>query len=169
MRKSSSSFVVVLEGRSRLDDGPEHIHASPCERDDGLVVAFPLAPFAVVEGAAVAVSERAKGGLVEDALQPLVAAVGPSEEAGLARLLQHGRDAAGGGERVGGAEAVRSPAWAISSAVSTAPMPGRLWKCPARRRSPIRSWHSGPADGGSFHATAECVKRSNGCAMSSGC
>jgi len=74
MARSSGCFESGLEGRPGVDDGPEHVHAAACEGDDGLVVAFSLAPLAGVEGAAVGVSERAEGGLVEDALEALVAA-----------------------------------------------------------------------------------------------
>ena len=68
-------------------------------------MAFSLAALAVVEGAAVRVGERAEGGLVEDPLEGLVAAERAPEEADLAGLAQHRRDAGGRGEGVGGAEA----------------------------------------------------------------
>ncbi len=50
-------------------------------------------------------TERAEGGLVEDALEAFVAADGTTQKAGLAGLAQNGSDAAGRGERVGRAEA----------------------------------------------------------------
>ena len=75
-----------------------------CEGNDGLVVAFTLASLALVEGSAVVMVERAEGGLVEDAFEPLVAAVGSAQEPGSARLSQHRRHSSGRGECVGGAE-----------------------------------------------------------------
>ena len=105
MRASSRFVVAGLEGRPGMEDGPEDVHSSSSEGDDGGVVAFALAALAVVEGAAVVVAERAEGGLVEDALEALVAAGGPAQEARLAGLAQDRGDAGSGGERVGGAEA----------------------------------------------------------------
>ncbi len=55
MGQSSSCFEARLKGRSGVNDGPEHVYAASCEGDDSLVVTFPLASFAVVEGAAVVV------------------------------------------------------------------------------------------------------------------
>src|SRR5690606_12369921 len=60
---------------------------------------------AVIEGAAVGGCKRAEGGLVEDAFEALVAAGGPSEEAGFARLPEDWGDACGSGESVGRTEA----------------------------------------------------------------
>jgi hypothetical protein len=74
--------------------------------DDGLVVGFAFGAFAGVEGLAGGVPERAEGGLEEDALERFVAAGGAFEVADLARLLEHGREAGGGGELVGGGEAL---------------------------------------------------------------
>ena len=54
--RSSSGYFEIWPGRAfGLEDGPEDVHAAAGEGDDGLVVTFPLAPFAVVEGAAVVV------------------------------------------------------------------------------------------------------------------
>jgi hypothetical protein len=89
-----------------VQDGPEHVHASSCEGDDGLVVAFALGTLAVVEGAAVGSSERGEGCLIEDALEGLVATGCAAQEAGLAGLAQHRGEACGGGQRVGAVEAV---------------------------------------------------------------
>jgi hypothetical protein len=47
-----------------------------------------------------------KADLEEDALERFVAAGGAFEVADLARLLEHGRKAGGGGELVGGGEAL---------------------------------------------------------------
>ena len=105
MAQSRGCFESGLEGRAGMEDGPEDVHAPSCEGDDGLVVAFTLASLAFVEGSAVVMVKRAECGLVEDAFESLVAAVGPSEEAGSARLAQHRRHAGSGSERVGGAEA----------------------------------------------------------------
>jgi len=92
MGQSSGCFEARLKGRPGLNDSPEHVHAASCEGDDGLVAAFPLASFAVVEGAAVVVVERAERGLVEHTLETPVAAVRPAQEARLAGLAQHRRD-----------------------------------------------------------------------------
>lgn len=105
MRQSSGSFEVLPEGCSGLEDGPEHVDAASGEGDDGLMVSLSFAPFSVVEGAAVAVAERAEGGLLEDTLEALVAACRAFEESGLARLAEHRRHAGGQGECVGGTEA----------------------------------------------------------------
>jgi len=84
MGQSSGCFECRLKGRSGVDDGPEDVHASAGECDDGLMVSLSFAALAFVEGAAVIVGEGAKGGLVEDPLESLVAATGTSEEAGSA-------------------------------------------------------------------------------------
>jgi len=88
-----------------MNDSPEHVHAASCEGDNGLVVTFPFASFAVAEGVAVVVVERAERGLAEHTLEALVAAVWPAQETRLAGLAQHRRHAGGRGECVGGAEA----------------------------------------------------------------
>jgi hypothetical protein len=88
MLESSGKFVVLAEGRSAAQDRPEYVDASARQGEDGLVVALSLPAIAVAEGAAFGMGERAGGGLVEAALQPLVAAGGPAEEAGLAGLAQ---------------------------------------------------------------------------------
>src|SRR5271156_6782318 len=105
MGQSRRFLESGLEGRSGMEDGPEYVHAPSCEGNDGLVVAFTLASLAFVEGSAVVMVERAEGGLVEDAFEPLVAAVGSAQEPGSARLSQHWRHSSGRGECVGGAEA----------------------------------------------------------------
>src|SRR6266851_5645826 len=105
MGVSSGCFESGLEGLSGSEDGPEYIDASASESDDGLMVSFSLASLAVVEGAAVVVAERAEGGLVEDALEALVAAGGPAQKASFAGLAQDGRHATSRGQGVGGAEA----------------------------------------------------------------
>ena len=69
------------------------------------MVAFSLAPLALIEGPAIVVCQRVEGGLIEDALEAIVAAVGSSEEPGSSGLSQHGRHAGGRGEGIGGAEA----------------------------------------------------------------
>lgn len=53
MRSSSGNFEVGLEGRAGLQDGPQDVDAAPGQSDDGLMVAFALAPFTGVESAAV--------------------------------------------------------------------------------------------------------------------
>jgi hypothetical protein len=105
MAGSSGCFGSGLERRPRMEDGPEDIHTPAGQGDDGLMMAFSLAPFAIVEGAAVIVAEGAEGGLVEDTLEALVAAAGPSQEADASQLAQDGSHAGGGSERVCGAEA----------------------------------------------------------------
>ena len=74
--RPSSGFERGLEGHSGVEDGPEDVHASARQGDDGGMMALSLAALAVVEGAAVLVTERAEGGLVEDAFEALVAAGG---------------------------------------------------------------------------------------------
>ena len=76
MAQSTDCFESALERRSAVNDGPEHVDVSACEGNDGLMVAFSLAPLAVVEGAAVVVGERAEGGLVEIRLRLLLPPVG---------------------------------------------------------------------------------------------
>ncbi len=68
MHQSSDQFELFAEGRPVSEDGPEHVHASFGEGDDGLMVAFSFGAFAVIEGAAVWASEGGEGGLVEDAV-----------------------------------------------------------------------------------------------------
>ena len=122
-----SGFERGFEGRSGVEDCPEDVHPTTGKSDDGRVVTFTLTPLAVVEGAAVGMAERAEGGLVEDALEALVAACRAGEEAGLAGLADdRGDDRRRRRARRRSESAERLPASAISSAVSTAPMPGRL-------------------------------------------
>jgi hypothetical protein len=66
MGQSSGCFECRPKGRSGVNDGPEDVHASAGECDDGLMVSLSFAALAFVEGAAVIVGEGAKGGLVED-------------------------------------------------------------------------------------------------------
>ncbi len=76
MCKSSRQFEVFRKGLPVSEDGPEHLHASSCEGDGGLVVVFSLGPLAVVEGAAVGAYQGCEDGLVEDAPQGLAATLG---------------------------------------------------------------------------------------------
>jgi hypothetical protein len=115
MRESSGEFEVWLEGSSVVEHGPEDVDAPAGEGEDGLVVAFALASLAVVEGAAVGVAERAEGGLIEDAFEPLVAAGGAPEEADLSGLVQDWGDA--GGAREGAGEVCDTLAVTLSVAV----------------------------------------------------
>ena len=71
---SRESFHVFAEGLPVAEDGPEHVHASSREGDDGLVVAFSLGALAVIEGPAIGAPQGCEGGLIEDALQGLVRA-----------------------------------------------------------------------------------------------
>ena len=105
MGQSSGCFEIRLKGHAGMEDGPEHVHAASCEGDDGFVVAFPLASFAVVEGAALVVVERAERGLVEHMVEALVAAVRPTQEVRPAGLTQHRCHAGVQGKCIGGAEA----------------------------------------------------------------
>src|SRR5208337_5158406 len=84
MAQSRGCLESGLERRAGIEDGPEYVHAPSCEGNDGLVVTFTLASLAFVEGSAVGMVERAEGGLVEDAFEPLVAAVGSAQEPGSA-------------------------------------------------------------------------------------
>jgi hypothetical protein len=47
MRRSRGCFEPGLEGGAGLEDGPEDIDAPAGQGDDGLMVAFSLAPLAV--------------------------------------------------------------------------------------------------------------------------
>jgi hypothetical protein len=105
MRLSSGYFEIGLEGGSSLHDCPEDVEATTGKGDDGLVVMFAIAPFTGIEGAAVCLAERAECGLIEHALETLVATCRASEQAGLTGLADDGRDTGCGGECVGGAEA----------------------------------------------------------------
>jgi hypothetical protein len=87
MGVSSSCFESSFERLSGTKDSPEYIDASAGESDDGLMVPFSLASFAVVESAAVVVAERAESGLVEDALEALVAAAAAVDEVRLDPVL----------------------------------------------------------------------------------
>src|SRR6266511_270278 len=89
MRASSGIFEVCLEGLPVMEHGPEDVDPSASEGDEGLVVAFSFSPFAIVEGAAVGGVQRAEGGLVEDALQGLIAAGRSLEKADFTGLPQH--------------------------------------------------------------------------------
>lgn len=60
MGQSTGCFEVKLKGRPGRKDSPKYVYAASCEGDDGLVVAFSLASFAVIGGAAVVVSEQAE-------------------------------------------------------------------------------------------------------------
>src|SRR3954453_9510519 len=86
------------------EDGVQDVDAAAGERDDGLVVGLVFGAFAGVEGFAGGVLQRAEGGLEEDAFERLVGGGGAFEVADLARLLEHGSEAGGGGELVGGGE-----------------------------------------------------------------
>jgi hypothetical protein len=52
MGVSSSCFESSFERLSGTEDSPEYIDASAGESDDGLVVAFSLAPLAIIESPA---------------------------------------------------------------------------------------------------------------------
>jgi hypothetical protein len=62
---------------------PEHVDAPAGQGDERLMMAFGLAAFAGVEGAAVGRGQRAERRLVEDPFEGLVAAAGPALEATL--------------------------------------------------------------------------------------
>ena len=106
MRASSGIFEVCLEGLPVLEHGPEDVDASAREGDEGLVVAFSFSPFAIVEDAAVGGVQRAEGGLVEDALQGLIAAGRSLEKADFTGLPQHRSEPGRRGQGIGGAEAL---------------------------------------------------------------
>jgi hypothetical protein len=71
MGESSDLFEPGLEGFVGLEHGPEDVDASAGQGDEGQVVTFALASFAVVEGATVRSGEQAEGGLTEDAFEAL--------------------------------------------------------------------------------------------------
>src|SRR5436305_11741653 len=103
----SSGATERIEGLTMLKHGPDDRDAAACEGDEGPDVPLSLAPLAVVEGlrGRVLGGDGAEGALVEDALEGLVAAVGPAEGPGLAGLAQDGREAGRRREGVGRAEA----------------------------------------------------------------
>ena len=106
MRQSSGQFVVFAEGLPVSENGPEPVQAPSCQRDDGLVMALSFGTLAVAGDAAVGSSEGCEGGLVEDALEDLVAAGRATREAGLAGLAPHRGAPCGSGQRIGAVEAV---------------------------------------------------------------
>ena len=81
MLLSSGFGVIKAVGPARSEDGVQHVDASAGERDQGLVVSLSFGALAGIEGAAGGVAERAEGGLVEDALERLVAAARPVQVA----------------------------------------------------------------------------------------
>ena len=105
MVPSSGCFESGLERCSAVYNGPEDIHPPACEGKDGLVVPFSFAALSFVEGAAVLVGEGAECGLVEDALETLVASAGTPQEACPPGLSQHRGNAGGGSKSIGRAEA----------------------------------------------------------------
>lgn len=94
-----------MVGMSIAKHRPEHVDASAGERDERLMMSLAFSPLAIVKGTADRVLQGAEGRLVQDALQILIAAERPAEEAHLARLSKHGSETCGGGERVGTGEA----------------------------------------------------------------
>ena len=109
-----------------LQHRPKDIDAAPGERDQGLVVTFALAPLARVKGPAVRTMQRADASLIKDLLQRLVAAGWPAQEAHLADWRSTGAGRPGQPGRSAERESGDRTASAMNSAVSTAPMPGRL-------------------------------------------
>ncbi len=92
-------------GLSGPQYGVQHVDASAGQGDDGLVVAFALGSFPVVEGAAGRVAlQGAERGLVEDPFEGAVAAGSASLVAGFAGLDEGGCQAGRGGELVAGGE-----------------------------------------------------------------
>ena len=53
MLLSSGVFEVGLEAGALLEHSPQDVDASAGECKNGLVMVFPLAPFAVIEGPAI--------------------------------------------------------------------------------------------------------------------
>src|SRR5512134_1039570 len=126
MSVSSGLFEVCLEGLPVLEHGPEDVDASAREGDEGLVVAFSFSPFAIIEGAAVGGVQRAEGGLIEDALQGLIAAGRSLEKADLTGLPQHRSEPGRRGQGIGGAEALEVACLGDQLGGEHGPMPGRL-------------------------------------------
>ncbi len=104
MRRSSGFLMRWVERLAGSEDGPEDIDTAAGEGDDCLMMAFSLAPFALIERAAEGVGERAEGGLVEHALEPIVGVAGALQVPAFAGLAQHRCEAGGAGQGGGGAE-----------------------------------------------------------------
>src|SRR5690242_12721008 len=105
MLLSSSFCELDLERAAIPEHGVQDVDPASGEREDGLVVAFAFGSFAVVEGAAGGVAERAERGLVEDAFEGLVGSASSLEIADLSGLFEDRCEAGGGGEVVWGGEA----------------------------------------------------------------
>ena len=80
MRLSSDTMEGIERG-AMVEDRPQDCYAASCEGDNRLDVPLPLASLSIVEGLGCRVlgGHRAEGGLEEDALEGLVAAIGASE------------------------------------------------------------------------------------------
>ncbi len=104
MRRSSRLSMIGVEWLARREDGAEHVDASAGEGDDGLMVAFSLTPFRLMEGAAERLGEGAEGRLVEQALETAIGVSRSFQMPAFAGLAQHRREDGGAGQRGGGAE-----------------------------------------------------------------
>ena len=71
---SSPEWGFVFVEGAVAEHGVEHVAASACECDEGLVVALPLSDFAVVVGARDGVAESRGSGKEQRAFEDLVAA-----------------------------------------------------------------------------------------------
>lgn len=120
MRQSSCFFETGLERRSALDEGPEDVHAPASQRDDGLMMAFSLTSFAVIERATIVVCQGA------ERLTPLLHPVGMRRKRVRPDCRRTGAIPAAEARASAERKRERLLASAVSSAVSTGPMPGRL-------------------------------------------
>ena len=130
---SSLSGRPDLIGVSIAKHRPEHVDASAGERDERLVMTLAFPPLAVVKGATDRVLQGAEGRLVQDALQILIAAERPAEEADFTGLAKHGSEACSGGERVGTGEAGQTACLDEELAGQGDPHPGQ-----AQDEGPVR-------------------------------
>lgn len=76
--------------RPVMQDRPQHVHPSPGDRDDDLMVPLPFLAFARIEGRAFLAAKRCEGRLVEDPFELPVAFSRPLKPAGFPGLLEHG-------------------------------------------------------------------------------
>src|SRR2546423_1088797 len=104
-RSSDGDCWVVAP--SVTDEGPQDVHASPGQGEDGLGVPLALGALALVEAAGgVAGTDADERGGVEDALQSAVVAAGPVQVAAdPAGVAGHGGDSGEAGQPIRGAEA----------------------------------------------------------------
>jgi hypothetical protein len=94
-----------------LKHGPEDGDTATRESDESLGVVFPFAALSVVEVLRQRVldGDGAEGALVEDAFERLVASEGAAPAVAFSGLALDGREAGGGGQRIGRSEAPDVP------------------------------------------------------------